>query len=524
MSRKIFRSFFVLILIGLATVQDPQPAHAAGPWYVAPTGDDNNDCLGPVTPCATINGALAKPGFVPGDTVRVAIGTYTGTGNEVVLLDKDVTLTGGWEASFTTQSGMTILDGQGIRRGATVNSGLNAIVEHFAVQNGSAISGGGISNSGNLTLNASVVSGNTTTNFTYGGGIYNAGFLTILNSTIKDNLGDYQGGGVYNSGNLILTSSTVTNNSITYYSGEGGGIKNAGTLLLGNSTVSGNTAPGGRGGGISNDGTSTINNSTITGNQTTDGGGISNIYGLDVTLRNSVLAGNTAINGPDCFDNSDFSGSIVSAGYNLIGDTTLCSFTSSTGDLPGVDPLLGPLQNNGGPTFTHALLPGSPAIDAGNPSGCTDPNGNPLTADQRGVTRPQGARCDIGAFEFEGGSEVMQVTIDILPGSRVNTINLKHDRLIPVAILSTADFAAPEMVDRDSLTFGKTGDENSLVFCLKHGIKVNRDRLPDLVCYFTTSKTGFELGDTEGILKGMTVENISFQGSDSVKILKKSAH
>jgi hypothetical protein len=523
MSHKIFHlvSSLFLVLAVLGSGLHTQVARAAGPWYVTPTGDDNNDCLSPGTACATINGAIGKASS--GDAVNVAAGTYTGTSSEVVLIDRDITLSGGWDSTFSTQSGMSMIDGQASLRGITMNSGATAIVEHFTVQNGSAINGGGITNNGNLTLNVSAVSDNTTTNNTYGGGIYNAGILTVNNSTIKGNIGDYQGGGIYNSGALILTNSTVSNNSLTYYTGEGGGIKNGGTLLLSNSTVSSNTALGGRGGGISNDGDATINNSTITGNNTAEGGGISNLYGVSLVLRNSIVAGNTAVNGPDCYDNSDYGGLISSMGYNLVGNTTLCPFTASIGDLTNVDPNLDPLQNNGGPTFTHALLPSSPAIDTGNPAGCKDQNDNLLTTDQRGVARPQGARCDMGAFELEadgGGSG--EVTIDIKPGNQTNPINPRSSGKTPVAILSTPDFNAPLDVDRTSLTFGRTGDELSLVSCNRRGEDVNGDGLRDLVCHFKTKLTGFNFGDTEGILRGLTLGGVSIEARDVVRVLHAS--
>ena len=88
-----------------------QSAYASGFWYVTTSGDDNNNCLSPTTPCATINGTLNKPGFVPGDTIQVAIGTYTGLNNGGILIDKNASLSGGWDESFIIQSGKSILNG-----------------------------------------------------------------------------------------------------------------------------------------------------------------------------------------------------------------------------------------------------------------------------------------------------------------------------------------------------------------------------------------------------------------------------
>ena len=137
------------------------------------------------------------------------------------------------------------------------------------------------------------------------------------------------------------------------------------------------------------------------------------------------------------------------------------------------------------------------------------------------VARPQGARCDIGAFELEAdGGGVAEVTIDIKPGSQTNPINPKSIGKIPVAILTTADFNAPSEVDKTSLTFGRTGDEISLVSCNKKGEDVNGDGLLDQVCFFKTKLTGFQIGDTVGFLKGQTLEGVSIEGRDSVRILK----
>ena len=353
----------VMILLAL------RPIRAAGPWYVTPGGDDGNDCLSPGAPCATINGAIGKASS--GDTIYVATGTYTGSGDQVVLLDKDTALSGGWDEAFTTQSGTSTLDGEDARRCMTVNGGVAAVVECFTIQNGSGGNGAGIRNEGNLSLDDSTVSGNSAA--VNGGGIFNGGTLTLNRSTVTGNTADF-GGGVFNDGTSALNNSTVSGNMAGSY---GGGIQNQGTLALNSSTIRGNAAgsspESGAGGGIRNDGTA--------------------------ALQNVILAGNYAsFEGPDCL------GTIDSLGWNLIGSTFGCWVTPSTGDLIDVDARLFALI--GLPGY-HPLLPGSPAIDAGNPAGCTDHLGNPLTTDQRGIPRSLDgdedgdAICDMGSYEFD---------------------------------------------------------------------------------------------------------------------------
>jgi len=518
MTHKIFRLVTSLIFALAITFAGVTPARAVGPWYVSTTGDDNNNCLSPGTPCGTINGAIGKA--TDGDTINVAKGTYTGTGFEVVYLDKDATLAGGWDASFTAQSGMSILDGQGERRGiSSITSNVTIFADHFTIQHGFASSGGGIgiSNFGTLILSNSIVANSTASN---GGGIAFAGSLTLNDSTVRDNIASNGGGGIWNlNGALTLNNSTISGNT----TGEGGGgIKDDGFMtILNNSTVSGNTASG-NGGGI-NYGSNTLilNNSSVGGNTAGGmGGGLgSDSTGGIVTLQNTILSGNTSGIGPDC------SGIIGSSGYNLIGNNSDCTFTSTTGDLVGtsidpINPRWGSLQDNGGSTFTHALQTGSPAIDAGNPAAPGSGGNACLATDQRGIARPQGPCCDIGAFELEATGGVKEVTIDIKPGSQSNPINPRGSGKIPVAILSTLDFDAPSEVDKATLTFGRTGDEISLLSCNRKGEDVNGDGLLDLVCHFKTKLTGFQIGDTEGFLKGQTLEGVSIEGRDSVRILK----
>jgi hypothetical protein len=160
-------------------------------------------------------------------------------------------------------------------------------------------------------------------------------------------------------------------------------------MAIVNSTLSGNTALDSRGGAIYNVSGLSLFNSTLSGNIAREGGGIFN--GGRATLQNSIVANNS---GTNC------RGTITSRGYNLSNDSS-CAFSNS-GDLDNTDPMLGPLRYNGGPTKTMALPSGSPAIDAGNPSGCTDGLGHLLKTDQRGLWRhdPEDTRgCDIGAFE-----------------------------------------------------------------------------------------------------------------------------
>jgi hypothetical protein len=266
-------------------------------------------------------------------------------------------------------------------------------------------SGGGILNKGALTIADSALSGNQSA---YGGGgIDNQGTLTITNSTLtgNSNAGGFLtgGGGVLNFGTLTATDCTLAGNSTGFYSAGGGGISNLGTVTLTNSTVSGNSALIGTfygGGGILNDNTLTLTNCTVAGNKANSGGGIA-VGSGSTTLGNTIIANNQAFGGPDVLNGS---GTTTLANSSLIQNTSFTIFApGSANNITGQDPLLGPLQNNGGPTFTMALLPGSPAIDAGDNSLAVDADGNPLTTDQRGqpYVRIYGARVDMGAYDVQ---------------------------------------------------------------------------------------------------------------------------
>ena len=268
-------------------------------------------------------------------------------------------------------------------------------------------SGAGIESSADvLTIINSTVSNNTAwigNDFFggYGGGIDSGGTIEISNTTISGNQAGIAGGGLSLSGTATITNSTISGNTAGLFgpvgpTGIGGGISDFGTLTIINSTISGNNAHGstfkggGEGGGIYNGGSADIGNSTLNGNQADVHGG--SIYGGTFDIGNSILNGGNPEN--------IYGATVTSHGYNVCSDDG-GGFLNGPGDQINSNPLLGPLQNNGGPTFTHALLMGSPAIDAGNPNFTPPPY-----YDQRGPVfwRIRNGRIDVGSFEVQVGT------------------------------------------------------------------------------------------------------------------------
>ena len=293
-----------------------------------------------------------------------------------------------------------------------------------------SVTGGGILNTGALTLLDSVVRNNRA--LFNGGGIENSARAILTRSTVRDNVADTFGGGVNNfvsatsTGMLSLTDTTVSGNDAS----DGGGIENSAKAVVMRSTISGNTTDG-RGGGIANAGDKTeltLLNSTISTNMASSGGGIANFGAATLTSNNVTITKNTASEGTSGFLNemgstvnisntiiaqntgSDCEGSFNTPdrpGFNLVQNTSNCTIAGAR-NISGVDPLLDPLglRNNGGPTQTQLLLSNSPAIDTGNSAAPGTVSGACEPLDQRGFSRPvdgdgrDGARCDIGAVEF----------------------------------------------------------------------------------------------------------------------------
>ncbi len=406
--------------------------------------------------CATGTGSAASPVCSiasavalasPGDTIRIAPGTYV----ENIVIPFDLDLIG------TSGADLTAIDGSFLGSTVTVPVAVSVVIDGLTVFRGRATRGGGVNVSGDLTLRNSVVTQN---NAVYGGGLGTelgaiATNVVIENSTITDNRaqdGSYGyvsfGGGIYQSGgSLTISNSTISFNqsdSPGYYVpvfqtytdvAEGGGIFAVSTdLTITDSTIAGNRAYAywgtGSGGGImASESLVRISNSTISGNvapqvpsvlltNSTLGSSLSNVTVAEnrsglwchlcfrssfsttdntVEVQNSLFSGNTEA----------IAGQLISMGHNLFESGAPGITPGVNGDLAGttIDPLrtrLGPLEDNGGPTLTHALRMGSPAIDAGDPL-LVSP------FDQRGVARPALGDPDIGAVESDNSIEAFEL-------------------------------------------------------------------------------------------------------------------
>jgi hypothetical protein len=396
----------------------------------------------------------ADPGGLTGQlSLREAINlanAYENAGDSAAITfaaavaGQTITLTQG-QLELTAGTGTTSIDGgaAGITVDANkasrifqVDSGAQAALTNLTLthgrkpgQAGGAVvnNGGAIYNGGTLTVKNSTLSGNFALG---GGGIDNdiGGTLTVSDSTLSGNSAVFFGGGIENRGTLTVSDCTLSGNfTIQTQSGYGGGIDNftGGTLTVSNSTLSGNYS-GLSGGGISNFGTLTVSNSTLSGNYITDtrfgsGGGIYNFGTL--TLNNNIVANSTS--------GGDISGSYTGS-HNLTGTVTL-----------------GDLADNGGPTQTMALLPGSTGALGGVPANTL---GTP-SADQRGFLRNTAAATDIGAYQ----TQPISITTASLSGGMYGTAYTPTTLTATEAGFSSFTFAVTSGALPDGLTLASDG-------------------------------------------------------------------
>ncbi len=343
-----------------------------------------------------ISNTLIAENYSPGD----GGGIYNSGGyvaiHDVHMNDNSTQRFGGGiensAGQLTVQNSQILSNTALVRGGGIDNTGL-LTVTHSTISYNEALSptipnatgqGGGISNvlSGTAVLDNVVIAHNHTA--VSGAGIWNDSQLSMWRTAVDGNSassGFGTGGGIVNSSGATLQviESTISRNAVI---ASGGGIQNAGTLTITNSTISGNHANGG--GGLYNQDTAFIEFSTLSENGALAGGNLNGAAGT-ISMTHTLIADFDG--GANCFWAA---ATIVSLDYNIASDDS-CPL-SQANDLPNTDVLLGPLQDNDGPTETHALLSGSPAIDAGDLAACP-------TTDQRGYGRPFGPTCDRGAYE-----------------------------------------------------------------------------------------------------------------------------
>ncbi|MEW6494201.1 MAG: DUF4347 domain-containing protein [Cyanobacteriota bacterium] len=506
----------------------------------------------------TVQGSGLNPGGGIFNTARMTLTNSTIDGNRAgrsSAIDNTGTLT-------LTDS---IISHNIGRAGDTIGNSDELTVINSTISNNKSEGGGdsGISNIGPLMLIGSTISNNT--GGTEAGGIDNSGTVTMLNSTISGNTAT-GGGGIRNggSGTVTITNSTISGNTASSSGGidnsdsgtvkilnstisgnigdNSGGIYNGqGTVTVTNSTISGNTATG-NGGGISNySGTLTVTHSTITGNVadsdgngTGDGGGIYIYDGGTAEVNNSIIAGN--------FDNSpapnpshpDVSGSFTTNNFNLIGNPIGSTGfendkTFASEGITDITQVLDPvLSDNGGPTQTHALVFGSPAIDMASVG---------VTTDQRGVSRPFGSNPDIGAVEFVPLSNVSNITVDTLVDENDGDLSPGDVSLREAILFSSAggtiDFdpclaggtitlTQGELVINKDLTINGLGADNltvsgnnaSRVFNINDG---DDSSLIDVVIEGLTIANGFTISPGGGIdnQENLTVINSTIRDNKS---------
>ncbi len=513
--------------------------------------------------------------------ITVPAGTYvltlTGVGEDAAATgDLDVT------ADVDVQgagAGSTIIDGNLTDRVFDFDPAADGVTARLAgvtVRNGAQVSeGGGIRNTGTLRIENSAVTDNAATGSSTarGGGIRDSGTLTVVLSTVNDNIAKVitppgaafaQGGGIYSDGSTTIDRSTLDGNTaesdIAFGASiGGGGVYAAGTLDITASTISHNkaNAPIGvhpdSGGVHSEQALLTMTNSTVSANLTSEGGPGSpvgsgaglGVFGGTAAISNCTFDFNDKIIQPGILLYSDvslfsatasFHNTIIFNCEDALSDSTVtanahnivffdtCGFSGS--DMVPVDAQLGPLQDNGGPTLTHSLLPTSPAIDGGDPGLPGSGGTTCATSDQRGVARPQRTRCDVGAVEVDAcppvplaGCLASAKSLLLIKDKGADGASAK-DKLIWKFI------KGPAAVQSD---FGNPTATTNYTLCVYAGSTALQAFIPggdtcaSLPCWKAVSDKGYSRTDaaggaagiTKALLKGGPKSKLIFKGKGS---------
>jgi predicted outer membrane repeat protein len=430
--RLVVSGVLALALLGLAGAATGRVALAAT-LSVTATGDDGPGTLREAVARAAAGDTItfAFPAGAPGCAGSACTITLTsGTLN----INKSLAIIGPGASRLTIKRSSAAGTPQfrvvAVPAAATVTLSGVTVSNGFADEGDGLITGGrsglGVFNAGTMTLTDSIVSGNQGLDWvnSNGGGICNTGTMTIVRTIIRDNVSASVGGGICTWGPLTIRDSLISNNRST--GGRGGGIfVNADTTISG-STFDGNSAfndlltDAGGGAIYAQSGTLRLHNSTVSNNSTNRvGGALQSNFWASMDVSNVTFSNNAATAEGGAFANTSEDGTITvrnsivvratgpSGGQNCVGVVVLagnnlsddgsCSMTAG-------NPRLGALQDNGGFAPTHRLEAGSAAIDAGDPNGCKGGDGQALAADERGAPRPQGTRCDLGAYESQGGT------------------------------------------------------------------------------------------------------------------------
>ncbi len=442
-------------------------------------------------------------------TTNLALITFDPSlsGQTILLASDELLLTNNMTMDASALPDGIQINGSAHYRVFEVASNTTVALNGLTITNGNGTNGGGIYNSGTLTLNECTVSGNSVVKGQIGsgqygvidgqgGGIYNGvGTLTLNECTVLGNSAASYGGGIYNAsltGTSALNQCTVLGNSAS----SGGGIVNLGTLSLNECTVSGNSSE--IGGGIAHSiGTLVLNQCTLSGNSSANGGG--GIYSVSgtLTVNQCTLSGNSDISGKGggiyaIYSMTTFYNSIIAGNTNALSDFYA---TDSTNTFTGVNltngtPLLAPLGNYGGPTQTMPPLPGSPAVDAGSDSATSL-----FATDQRGLPRLSGLHVDIGAVEVQFVTLIVSNTLDSGAGSlrqaiAQTTTNLALITFDPSLSGQTILLASDELL----LTNNMTMDASAL----PDGIQING----------SAHYRVFEVAsNTTVVLNGLTITN-----------------